>query len=317
MSPTLALQSPVFLIFAAAAAGVLAAAGVVLTGLTWGLRKNVQHAWAAYRSWLVIVPILLLVFFLGRETVIVFLTFIAILGFTEFSRASGLKRDSLMTSTAIVGLIAMGGATLMNDPATGAPGCLSLFMAMPVFAIAALAIVPVLRNRSQGQLQTLAFAVLGFMYFGWMFGHLAMFANSHNAYLYLGYLVLAVELHDVAAYACGKFCGRHRLCSNVSPQKTWEGAVGALGVSLLLPWALLFAGADYTPRDCLAIGLCVGLGATLGDLVMSVIKRDLGVKDMGAAIPGHGGVLDRIDSLIYVAPLVFHYVRFRHGLAPW
>jgi len=136
VSPTLALQSPVFLFFATAAVGVLAAAGVVLTGLTWGLRKNVGHAWSAYRSWLIIVPILLLVDFLGRETVIVFLTLVAILGFTEFSRASGLKRDRLMTGAVILGMIATGGATLLSDPATGAPGWLNLFMAMPVFVIA-------------------------------------------------------------------------------------------------------------------------------------------------------------------------------------
>ena len=61
-------------------------------------------------------------------------------------------------------------------------------------------------------------------------------------------------------------------------------------------------------------GLIVGIGGQLGDLVVSVIKRDLGIKDMGAMIPGHGGVLDRIDSMIYVAPLFFHYVRYRHGL---
>ena len=69
-------------------------------------------------------------------------------------------------------------------------------------------------------------------------------------------------------------------------------------------------------RDCLLAGLIVGVGGQLGDLAVSVIKRDLGIKDMGAAIPGHGGILDRIDSLIYVAPLFFHYIRYCHDFSP-
>jgi phosphatidate cytidylyltransferase len=148
-----------------------------------------------------------------------------------------------------------------------------------------------------------------------MFGHLAFLANSPHAYSYLGYLVLAVELNDIAAYVFGKLFGRHRLRDNISPKKTWEGAAGALAVSLALPWILLPTFPHFGYVDCLLAGLIVGIGGQLGDLVVSVIKRDLGLKDMGALIPGHGGVLDRIDSLIYVAPMFFHYVRYCHDLA--
>jgi phosphatidate cytidylyltransferase len=86
-------------------------------------------------------------------------------------------------------------------------------------------------------------------------------------------------------------------------------------ISLALPWAVWFTFPHFAPIDLLVVGLVVGVGGQVGDLAMSVIKRDLGVKDLGSAIPGHGGVLDRIDSLTYVAPLFFHYVRFRFGLA--
>jgi phosphatidate cytidylyltransferase len=132
----------------------------------------------------------------------------------------------------------------------------------------------------------------------------------------LGYLVLAVELNDVAAYVFGKAFGRHPLRSNISPKKTWEGAVGALAVSAALPWAVRFSFPHFDAHDCLIVGLIVGIGGQVGDLVVSVIKRDRGLKDMGTLIPGHGGIVDRIDSLVYVAPLFFHYVRFRHGLGP-
>src|SRR5262249_60727753 len=122
----------------------------------------------------------------------------------------------------------------------------------------------VVPSRAQVQLRLAALAVVGFVYFGWMFGHLAFLANSAHAYSYLGYLVLAVELNDVAAYTCGKLFGRHLLRSNISPKKTWEGAIGALAVSFLLPWGLLFTFPHFDPWGCLMGGLIVCLGGPLG-----------------------------------------------------
>jgi phosphatidate cytidylyltransferase len=316
MSPSLALQSPVFLLYLALAAGLLIVAGTILAVLKWGLRKNVGHAWSAYCGWLIMVPLLLLCFFLGREVVIVFATVVAVLAFGEFARATGLSDDRIMTGAVCLGIAAVAVISLMTDPGDGQPGWYGLFMALPVFVVAAILVIPVVRNRAQGQLRLLALAIFGFIYFGWMFGHLGFLANSAHAYSYLGYLVLAVELNDVAAYTCGKLFGRHLLRSTISPKKTWEGAAGALAVSLLLPWALLFTFPHFEPIDCLVVGLIVGVGGQVGDLVVSVIKRDVEVKDMGGTIPGHGGILDRIDSLIYVTPLFFHYVRYRHFSPP-
>jgi phosphatidate cytidylyltransferase len=314
MSPTLALQSPVFLFYLALAIGLLIVGGVILAALKWGLRTKVGHAWAAYCGWLFMVPLLILGFFLGREAAIVILTLVAILGFQEFSRATELCNDRIITGAVYLGIIATGAVCLITDPNDGTPGWYGLFMTLPIFVIAAILVVPVVRNRGQGQLHLLSLAIVGFVYFGWMFGHVAFLANSAHAYSYLGYLVVAVELNDVAGYVFGKLFGRHRLRSNISPKKTWEGAAGALAVSLLLPWILLPTFPHFETCDCLLAGLIVGIGGQLGDLVVSVFKRDLGLKDMGALIPGHGGVLDRIDSLVYVAPLFFHYVRYCHDL---
>jgi phosphatidate cytidylyltransferase len=128
------------------------------------------------------------------------------------------------------------------------------------------------------------------------------------------YLVFAVELNDVAAFTCGRLFGRHPLRRTISPKKTWEGSLGALAVSLVLPWLLHFSFPHFGPLQCILTGLIVGIGGQLGDLSISVIKRDLGVKDMGALIQGHGGILDRIDSLIFVAPLFLHMARYFYGL---
>ena len=316
MSPTRALHSPVFLFYLATAAGLLIVGGLILAVLKWGLRVNIGHAWRAYCSWLFMVPLLMLGLFLGRETAVVFVTIVAVFGFREFARATGLSRDPIITGTVYLGIVATGGVCWMSNPSNGHPGWYGLFMALPVFVIAAILVIPVVRNRGQGQLQLLALAVVGFVYFGWMFGHVAFLANSAWAYSYLGYLVMAVALNDVAAYTFGKWFGRHPLRSNISPKKTWEGAVGGLVVSLVLPWVLLPTFPHFEKWDCLLVGLIVGIGGQSGDLVVSVFKRDLRIKDMGALIPGHGGIVDRIDGLIYVAPLFFHYIRYFHGLSP-
>lgn len=143
-----------------------------------------------------------------------------------------------------------------------------------------------------------------------MFLHLAFLANADHAYGYVLYLLLAVELNDVAAFTFGKLFGKHPLRSNISPKKTWQGAIGALAVSMALPWALRFSFPHFGAAQLILTGLIVGIGGQLGDLSISVIKRDVDIKDMGAAIPGHGGVLDRIDSLIYTVPLFLHLVDY-------
>jgi phosphatidate cytidylyltransferase len=298
----------------ALAGGLLLGAGVLLAVLRWGFHKNVQHAWKAYLGWLVMAPLVFAVIFAGRVETIIFFTLVGMLGFKEFARATGLYQDWFMTGAVYLGIIAGAIVTLVTDPLLGVPGWYGLFMALPVYVIAAILVIPIVRNRVHGQLQMLALAIVGFVYFGWMFGFLAFLANANHAYSYLLYLLFAVELNDVSAFTCGKLFGRHPLRSNISPKKTWEGSLGALAVSLILPWALSPTFPHFEARDLILIGLIVGVGGQLGDLAISVIKRELGIKDMGATIPGHGGVLDRIDSLIYVAPLFFHVVRYFHDL---
>jgi phosphatidate cytidylyltransferase len=314
MSPSAAIASPVFRLYLSLSVLLLIGAGVVLAVLRWGAGRNVDHAWRAYCGWLVMVPLLLVAIFLGRAVTIVFFTTVALFGLKEFARATGLYQDWWMTGAVYMGIIAAGVTSLVRDPNGGVPGWYGLYMALPVYAIAAILLIPIVRDRVEGQLQSLALAIVGFLYFGWMFGHLAFLANARHAYGYLFYLLLAVELNDVSAFTFGRLFGRHPLRGNISPRKTWEGALGALAVSMALPWVLHGTFPHLRAWECLLIGAVVGIGGQVGDLAISVIKRDLGIKDMGAAIPGHGGILDRIDSLIYVAPLFFHIVRFSHDL---
>jgi len=314
MSPAEAIASEVFRVYLILIAALLVVAGAVLAVLRWGLRRDVGHAWKAYRGWLVIVPLLVGTIFLGRAATIFFITAVSIFGFKEYARATGLYRDWVMTALVYLGIVAVGVVSFVPDPRLDRAGWYGLFAILPAYVIAAILLVPIVRNRSQGQLQTISLAALGFLYIGWMLGHTSFLANANHAYGYLLYLIFAVELNDVAAFTCGKLFGRHPLRSNISPNKTWEGSLGALAVSLALPWLMRFSFPHFSALELVLTGLIVGIAGQLGDLSISVIKRDLGVKDMGAVLEGHGGILDRVDSLIYVAPLFFHMVRWLHDI---
>ena len=226
MTPAAAWASEIFRIYAGVTLGLLALAGVLLAVLRWGLGRNVGHAWQSYTSWLVMVPLVLGGIFAGRVPVIVLLGLLAVFAFKEYARATGLYRDWLMTGVVYLGIVAVAVVSAVYDPREHLPGWYGLFAILPVYVIAAILLMPILRNRAGGQLQAIALAILGFLYIGWMFGHLGFLANTRGAYGYLLYLIFAVEVNDIAAYTFGKLVGRYPLRSNISPKKTWGGALG-------------------------------------------------------------------------------------------
>lgn len=126
------------------------------------------------------------------------------------------------------------------------------------------------------------------------------------------YLVFLTEFNDVAQYIWGKTMGSHRVIPKVSPNKTWEGLIGGIATTVMLAVVLASWLTPLTLTESLTAGFIIGLGGFIGDVTISALKRDLGVKDSGSLLPGHGGILDRVDSLTYTAPLFFHFVYYMH-----
>ncbi|HVU18659.1 MAG TPA: phosphatidate cytidylyltransferase [Candidatus Didemnitutus sp.] len=132
--------------------------------------------------------------------------------------------------------------------------------------------------------------------------------DGQNAKLVV-YLLAVAQLSDVFQYVWGKTLGRHKVAPTVSPSKTWEGLIGGLLTATGLGAALWWA-TPFSPLQSAGLSLVITLAGFFGGLVMSAIKRDRGVKDYGALIEGHGGVMDRVDSLSFAAPVFFHAVRY-------
>jgi phosphatidate cytidylyltransferase len=176
------------------------------------------------------------------------------------------------------------------------------------------------RGAGKQAVVNLAATVLGVFYIGWLGSHIgalrelpAALGRPYAAGMSFALLPFFLTWTcDTAAYGFGRALGRHRLMPEVSPHKSVEGAIGGFLATIA---AGVVARAWFAPYlsvvDAIALGAAVGIFAQLGDLVESLLKRDVDAKDSSRLIPGHGGVLDRFDSLLFSAPLVYYFLLFR------
>jgi phosphatidate cytidylyltransferase len=155
--------------------------------------------------------------------------------------------------------------------------------------------------------RNVAATVLACLYVPFMAAHLSLVIARADHYVgaLIGYAALVV-IYDTAAYATGAIIGRRLIAPQVSPNKSWEGAIGASVACLLAGALLLPLWEPWTLSSGLVLAAATCVVAPLGDLSESMLKRDLAVKDMGSILPGHGGMLDRIDALLFMAPVLYY-----------
>ena len=190
---------------------------------------------------------------------------------------------------------------------------------IPVFVFLFLPMRMILIGETTGFLRAIGTLQWGLM--------ITVFGLSHAAYLLvlpanvnpaggamglLIYLVFLTEINDISQYIWGKSFGKRKIVPKVSPNKTVAGFLGGVLTTTALAAVLAPFLTPLTRDEALGAGLLIGLAGFVGDVTISALKRDLGVKDSGSLLPGHGGILDRLDSLTYTAPLFFHYVYERH-----
>lgn len=159
-----------------------------------------------------------------------------------------------------------------------------------------------------------AHIMMGSVYGGGGMAALMAIRNQQDGAWWLVAALVITWANDSAAYFAGRLLGRHKLYPAVSPNKTWEGFFGGMAGSvggLFIERAFFFP--QMTVYDCILVGVVGGILGPLGDLCESMLKRAYGVKDSGKLIPGHGGMLDRVDALLFNAPMVFLYIKFARG----
>ena len=182
------------------------------------------------------------------------------------------------------------------------------------------------RTRDQNPLETMAYTLFGLLWVVWLFNFLTKIVylaprgplGETTGQYYVLYVLLVTKFSDMGAYLAGSLFGRHKLVPHISPHKSWEGLVGAVllavggsfGLWYLIPGKL----SVFTPTDLAVLGVLLGLAAVIGDLAESIVKRSAEAKDSGGLLPGIGGVLDLIDSVLFTAPIMFFYMRLVLGL---
>lgn len=297
---------------------LLAVFGAVLPVIKkWGRVSDEMHTelYARWKSWCWLVVLMLAPVLLGAAWTIAAVTLLSLLCYREFARVLGIFREPLLSVCVVVGIFGLAFASFDHFD--------RLYFALGPIAAALIVVATIPADRPQGYVQRTALGLFGFLLFGFSLGYLGLMSNvgdlgNGTDYRPLLILILvAVELNDIFAFCCGKLIGGPKLLPNTSPGKTIAGSVGALILTTVLVSVLghiIFAETAFDRWDRLvALGLLIsGLGQ-LGDLLLSSIKRDVGVKDTGMVIPGHGGLLDRFDSLVLVPPAVFHFLSLHLG----
>jgi phosphatidate cytidylyltransferase len=181
-----------------------------------------------------------------------------------------------------------------------------LIAVLSVLSIPVLVQAPLIESVRDG-----ALVLTGMLYIGLTLSYLVGIRLLPQGELLLFFLLLVTWAADTAAYYVGTLCGRRALAPRISPKKTVEGLIGGLIGATIVAYAARWSFLpEFSKLDALVLAACLTLAGLWGDLVESAIKRSVGVKDSGALLPGHGGMLDRLDSLLFTAPAFYYYVAF-------
>src|SRR5213596_1532788 len=270
-----------------------------------------KELWDRYRSWVWLALFILIPILAGAFWTILAVATLSFLCYREYARITGLFRERTISLIVVIGILFLTFAELDN--------WYRLFVALFPLTVALIAIGGLIPDQPKGYIQRVGLGVLGFALFGSGLGHLGYIANDWNYRPILLLIIFAVELNDIFAYICGHLFVHRKFVPNTSPNKTVGGAFGAIALTTPLVAIISHFIWRNTALDnpiCLVgLGIIVSIVGQFGDLMLSAIKRDLGLKETSKLIPGHGGLLDRFDSLILVAPAVFHYVNYFVGFA--
>jgi phosphatidate cytidylyltransferase len=294
---------------------VLVVASLVGWTLKTATAKGMPHATidnlnARIKAWWVMVLVIGLAFLFGKPGVILLFAFISFFALREFLT---------LTYTRSADYLALVGAFFVVLPVqyalvyVGWYGLYSIFV--PVYVFLLLPILEVLAGDTKRFLERMAKIQWGLLICVFCISHVpALLTLNIPGYenrnlLLIAFLVIVVQSSDVLQYVWGKLFGRHKIAPEVSPSKTVEGLVGGLLSATALGAALWWI-TPFNVWQAALMSLAITVMGFFGGLVMSAIKRDRGVKDWGHMIEGHGGMLDRLDSVVFAAPIFFHLPRY-------
>ena len=249
-----------------------------------------------FLGWLIVAPIFLIGTFVKGVVAAVILFIFFYLVLAEYIKVVGVHRPYVIHLYTLVPVTFF---TAQYFP--------ELYSVLPAAAILTLTLVPILTRHIDDLYIQLSLAGRGYLYLVWSVGHLILIQHLAGTGLIM-ITAIGVALSDVMQYTIGKLIGKHIIAPEVNPRKAWEGLIGDLLGAGMAVYLLRFAlPAEFTLIHQIILAVIIGLGAAWGDLISSMIKRVADVKDWGQLLPGHGGLLDRANSMVIVFPLVYYF----------
>lgn len=254
-------------------------------------------AWASIKSWLFLAPIMFLLMGLSAPFPIILLTLLAIYGAKAYFQILGMFHQTFFVWICYLGIIGLGVFSQLNN--------LAVYNEMPMMVLGLSCLVPLIQRNYKNMIQYISLTLLGFIFLGWSFMHLGLILNFENGIYQVMYLIILTEFCDNTNLAISRYFKGPKIISEINSKRTWISTGISIFATILLAYGMRHLLPDRSEKYWLASGLIASFGGVLGDMVMTVVRRDAGVKIVSGFILGRGDFLQRMDRLIFVAPIYY------------
>lgn len=277
-----------------------------LAGVIVFFFRNKNHyfmvSWASIKSWLVAAPLLFGIMGTPEPYPLIGITMLAVFGAKVFFQILGMYHRSWFVIVCYTGILWLSYCIYTDQ--------LEYYNLAPMMELGLISLIPLLRNNYKSMIQYMALTQLAFAFMGWSFMHTGLILKSENGIYQLMYLVILTEFCDNTTLAISRYIGSIKIFNRINPKRTLESTIVSILLTLLLAFAMRHLLPPGAEKFWLVSGLIAGIGGWIGDLIMTVIRRDLGIRDYGAFIIGRGDFLQRMDRLIFVAPIFYYIMKF-------
>lgn len=261
--------------------------------------KHTLAAWASLKSWLFVGPLLLITFGIKWPAPLICLCLVGIYASKKFFQMIGMYHRSWFVVTCYLFIGFLGWAIHTGSE--------TLFNISPMIFLGTISLIPLIRNSSKHMVQYMALSLMAFIFFGWSFMHLGRIFEFEKGPFIVLYIYILSEISENTCLGVSRFFGKNKFFQNVTSRFSLEGILAATFMSLFFAWAIRHLLPVRTEPYWIMSGLVVTYAGQLGALLLSTIRRDLGIKATGVFIIGRGDIIDRMDKLIFVGP-VFYYL---------
>ncbi|HEY8278101.1 MAG TPA: phosphatidate cytidylyltransferase [Bdellovibrionota bacterium] len=263
-------------------------------------------AWASIKSWLFAAPVLFLLFAIPPPGPLIVLTLFAIYGAKAFFQILGMYHRHYFVLICYAGIYGLAACSYYDR--------VDLYNQMPVWLLGLCCLVPLFLNSYDQMIQYISLTLLGFIFLGWSFMHLALLLKFPSGLYQILYLVTLTEFCDNTNVATSYYLRGPKIFSQIDPKRTYASSAASMALTIALAGLMRFLLPDNAEKYWLVAGLVASIGGLFGDVTMTALRKDAGVKDVGPFILGRGDFLQRMDRLIFVAPIYFYVMNYVESL---